>query len=306
MHQDSLTGTSLVTSVSGASLGTIKYTPFGETRSGSVPTDKKFTGQRLDATGLYYYNARYYDATIGRFISPDTVISNPSSSQAFNRYSYVLNNPLRYNDPTGHFGEEHYGFKNQPIKPPPQPPKPSLTAFEGISFGPIVINAWRRNIIADVTINNTGGIKVAESAVSGTINKTVIDSERTLVSVNLYGNNTNTASDLHTSTTIVPNYPILMYTTTSEQHGQVSLQVPQDYQSYFAERNRDSSPEYWVAYTSGNECIPPIQECTEMKMKFVFHTADPGGWDWEGQPSFVRPYGFTIDLITNKVELLKK
>jgi RHS repeat-associated protein len=30
-----------------------------------------FTGQRLDSTGLYYYGARYYDATIGRFISPD-------------------------------------------------------------------------------------------------------------------------------------------------------------------------------------------------------------------------------------------
>jgi RHS repeat-associated protein len=78
------------------------YLPFGETLSGSVPTDKLFTGQRLDSTGLYYYNARYYDAMIGRFISPDTVIPNPSNPQCFNRYSYVLNNPLRYTDPSGH------------------------------------------------------------------------------------------------------------------------------------------------------------------------------------------------------------
>jgi uncharacterized protein RhaS with RHS repeats len=35
--------------------------------------DKFFTGWWLDQTGLYYYNARYYDATIGRFISPDAV-----------------------------------------------------------------------------------------------------------------------------------------------------------------------------------------------------------------------------------------
>jgi RHS repeat-associated protein len=67
-----------------------------------VPTDKKFTGQRLDNTGLYYYGARYYDASIGRFISPDTIISNPANPQSYNRYSYCLNNPLKYRDPSGH------------------------------------------------------------------------------------------------------------------------------------------------------------------------------------------------------------
>jgi RHS repeat-associated protein len=74
-------------------------------RSGSVPTDILFTRQRLDDTGLYFYNARYYDPTIGRFISADTIIPNPANPQAFNRYSYVLNNPLKYIDPTGYFGE---------------------------------------------------------------------------------------------------------------------------------------------------------------------------------------------------------
>jgi len=60
------------------------------------------TGQRLDSTGLYYYNARYYDPTIGRFISPDTIIRDPANPQCFNRYSYCLNNPLKYTDPSGH------------------------------------------------------------------------------------------------------------------------------------------------------------------------------------------------------------
>jgi RHS repeat-associated protein len=91
-----------MTDTNGDSLGTIKYYPYGSTRSGSVPTDKKFTGQRLDDTGLYYYNARYYDAGIGRFISPDTIVPSPANPQAYNRYSYVLNNPLRYIDPSGH------------------------------------------------------------------------------------------------------------------------------------------------------------------------------------------------------------
>jgi len=53
-----LTGTSLMTSDNGTSLGSIKYYPYGGTRSGDVPTDKKFTGQRIDGTGLYYYGAR--------------------------------------------------------------------------------------------------------------------------------------------------------------------------------------------------------------------------------------------------------
>lgn len=79
-----------------------KNLPFGETLSGAVPTDKQFTGQRLDATGLYYFNARYYDATIGRFISPDTIIPNFANPQDLNRYTYCSNNPLTNIDPSGH------------------------------------------------------------------------------------------------------------------------------------------------------------------------------------------------------------
>jgi RHS repeat-associated protein len=100
-HDDHLSSTSVMTDDSGDSLGAIKYLPFGGTRSGDVPTDKKFTGQELDSTGLYYYGARYYDPLIGRFISPDTIIPNPANPRFFNRYSYCLNNPLKYIDPSG-------------------------------------------------------------------------------------------------------------------------------------------------------------------------------------------------------------
>jgi RHS repeat-associated protein len=104
VHQDSLTSTSLMTDNTGNQIGTtVKYLPFGETRLGSVPTDKLFTGQRLDGTGLYYYNARYYDPTIGRFISADTEGIDYKYPQTLNRYSYCSNNPLRFTDPTGHW-----------------------------------------------------------------------------------------------------------------------------------------------------------------------------------------------------------
>ena len=83
----------------------LRYKPWGEPRysSGTTPTSFQYTGQRKDATGLYFYNARYYDPYLNRFLSPDTIVPDPTNPQSLNRYSYVLNNPLRYTDPSGHF-----------------------------------------------------------------------------------------------------------------------------------------------------------------------------------------------------------
>jgi hypothetical protein len=52
-----------------------------------------------------YYDARWYDPALGRFVSPDTLVSDPSNPQSLNRYAYVLANPLKYSDPTGHIGQ---------------------------------------------------------------------------------------------------------------------------------------------------------------------------------------------------------
>ena len=52
--------------------------------TGTAATERLFTGQRFGAaTGLYYYNARYYDPTIGRFISPDTIVAGVGDPQAW-------------------------------------------------------------------------------------------------------------------------------------------------------------------------------------------------------------------------------
>jgi RHS repeat-associated protein len=75
---------------------------------GTLGTDKLFTGQRLDSSGLYYYGARYYDPTIGRFISADSIVQTYKNPQALNRYSYVFNNPLKYVDPSGSVVEIQY------------------------------------------------------------------------------------------------------------------------------------------------------------------------------------------------------
>jgi hypothetical protein len=53
---------------------------------------------------LYWYNSRWYDPLIGRFIQADTLVPQPGNPQSLNRYAYVLNNPLRYVDSNGHCG----------------------------------------------------------------------------------------------------------------------------------------------------------------------------------------------------------
>ena len=77
------------------------YHPYGEVLSGD--SDRfTFTGQELDLSGLMYYGARYYDPELSQFIQPDTLIQDLYNPQNLNRYSYVLNNPYKYTDPTGH------------------------------------------------------------------------------------------------------------------------------------------------------------------------------------------------------------
>jgi RHS repeat-associated protein len=105
IHGDHLNSTSLMTNASGAVVRTTKYAPFGtlSETSGTKDASRKFTGQILDDdTGLYYYNARYYDPLLGTFITADDIVQDPYDPQTLNRYAYCRNNPIIYSDPSGH------------------------------------------------------------------------------------------------------------------------------------------------------------------------------------------------------------
>ncbi len=124
LHSDHLGGTAATTSgvvAGGSQTSKQKYYAYGTIRTtvGTVPTPYEFTGQRLDAyINLYWYGSRFYDPALGVFIQPDTIVPQPGNSQAYNRYSYVLNNPLRFVDPTGRFTEdelEGMGYTKQQI-----------------------------------------------------------------------------------------------------------------------------------------------------------------------------------------------
>jgi RHS repeat-associated protein len=154
---DHLGSTNKAANYDGTTHGTQNYKAWGEARfvAGDIPTDFKFTGQREDYyIKLYWYESRWYDPELGRFLSPDSIVPGvgeggnpnavgylgastyspltvdfhenqfldqvnlenrtrlqnpdfklppvPTNSVAFDRYSYSLNNSIRYSDPTGH------------------------------------------------------------------------------------------------------------------------------------------------------------------------------------------------------------
>ena len=103
---DHLGSTSITTDSTGNKISELRYTAWGEVRyqSGVTPTQYQFTGQMsyTESFGLMYYGARWYDPYLNRFAQADTIIPGAGNSQAWDRYAYVSNSPLRYVDPTGH------------------------------------------------------------------------------------------------------------------------------------------------------------------------------------------------------------
>jgi RHS repeat-associated protein len=113
---------SIVTDATGASLVSESFTAYGSRREASTwtgaPTSGELTTMNgvtregytfqtvLGSMGLNHMNGRIEDSVTGRFLSPDPHVPHPGSTQSYNRYSYVENNPVSRVDPTG-FADEH-------------------------------------------------------------------------------------------------------------------------------------------------------------------------------------------------------
>ncbi len=113
---DHLGSTDRILDSTGAPIVAESFGPFGERRKASwagIPTAAElariaaatrdgFTGhEQLDNVELIHMNGRVYDPQLGRFISADPFVTRPYDGQGLNRYSYALNNPLTFNDPSG-------------------------------------------------------------------------------------------------------------------------------------------------------------------------------------------------------------
>ena len=114
--RDYLGSVTQIATLDGTPVAEYSYDPWGRLRdpetleiytAGNEPElflGRGFTGhEHLAWFGLVNMNARLYDPLLGRFLSPDPYVQAPDFSQNFNRYSYALNNPLRYTDESGEF-----------------------------------------------------------------------------------------------------------------------------------------------------------------------------------------------------------
>ncbi|WP_176714613.1 RHS repeat domain-containing protein [Alishewanella sp. HH-ZS] len=118
VYTDHLGSVDVITNAAGQLLEKLSFDAFGKRRqvytAAHVPvalslasilnkTSRGFTGHlQVDHASIVHMGGRIYDSHIGRFLQADPFVQSPSNSQNFNRYSYVLNNPLSYTDPSGY------------------------------------------------------------------------------------------------------------------------------------------------------------------------------------------------------------
>jgi len=113
IHTDYMGNYNFISNSSGEIIEQLSFDPWGRRRNPqdwsahNVPTtflfDRGYSGhEHLDELGLINMNGRMYDPALARFLSPDPFLSDPTNSQEHNRYSYCLNNPLTYTDPSGY------------------------------------------------------------------------------------------------------------------------------------------------------------------------------------------------------------
>ena len=115
IHKDHLESWSIITDGDGVIIQDVSYDAWGNPRNSEswcgeytrdLEFDRGFAGQEVVACfGVINMNGRMYDPLVSVMMSPDRYIQSPDFSQNYNRYSYCLDNPLKYYDPTGYWIE---------------------------------------------------------------------------------------------------------------------------------------------------------------------------------------------------------
>jgi RHS repeat-associated protein len=104
LHEDALGSVRLVATATVTISFSSNYIPYGSSYAMTGKEVFMYTGKPYDSTtGLYYYGARYYDDSIGRFVTEDSYQGDKNDPLTQNRYIYSRDNPEKYNGPSGHF-----------------------------------------------------------------------------------------------------------------------------------------------------------------------------------------------------------
>lgn len=121
LHRDYQSSILAITNQAGSIVEKRLFDPWGEiikvedgagnALTGLTILDRGYTGhEHLQSVGIINMNGRLYDPNLHRFLQPDNNIQNPFNTQNYNRYGYVLNNPLKYTDPSGEFWNVIFGY----------------------------------------------------------------------------------------------------------------------------------------------------------------------------------------------------
>jgi RHS repeat-associated protein len=112
-HTDALGSPVAVTNASGQLIERMDYEPWGAIIGNPARSGMGYTGHVMDgATGLTYMQQRYYDQSIGRFLSMDPMAADTVNGWNFNRYNYAANNPYKFKDPDGRAIETGWDVAN--------------------------------------------------------------------------------------------------------------------------------------------------------------------------------------------------
>jgi RHS repeat-associated protein len=172
-HHDHLGSLATITNEGGAVTERLAFDPWGKRRNldgqrdandtlTSSVTKRGYTmHEHMDEMGVINMNGRVYDPLIGRFLSADPHIQSPSNLQSFNRYAYVLNNPLAYTDPSGYFFKKLFR---------------AIVAIVVVAviiyFAPAVVSALTQTTVTSVAAMSTGA-KIAVGAIAGGVGSAI-------------------------------------------------------------------------------------------------------------------------------------
>ena len=161
-HNDHLGNPVAATSATGELMWQEEFTPYGtrQIKQDGGLNHIWYTGKELDAdTGLVYFGARWYDPSIGQFLSVDPVGVIPGNRFSYNRYAYANNNPQKYIDPDGEFAQLIWGGLAGAAFD---------VALQGISITTGIQDEFSWGQLATSTLvgAGTGGLSVATKAVS--------------------------------------------------------------------------------------------------------------------------------------------